>query len=111
MVCYLTLKGVYNTTDIFERPPTLFDLMSKVAAKIANKWEKIGILLGIPYSDIETISRSKDDVVICLAEVFDTWRRSGYPPYTWATIINVLGAELMGEVQLAKEVEQWVIQN
>ena len=30
------------------------------------------------------------------------WKKRGSPPYTWTTIIGVLKAEIVGEVQLAK---------
>ena len=87
------------------------DLMNRVATKVTDNWEKIGILLDVPYSDIKTISRNTDDIVLRLAEVFDVWKKNGSPPYTWTTIIDALRAPLVGQVQLAKEVEEWVIES
>ena len=59
------------------------------------------------------ISRNTDDIVgvLRLAEVFDVWKKNGSPPYTWTTIIDALRAPLVGQVQLAKEVEEWVIES
>ena len=51
----------------------------------------------------------KQDPVRCLADIFDVWQRNGSPPYTWATIIDALRAPIVGEVRLARELEEWVI--
>ena len=45
----------------------------------------------------------------CLNQVFATWEKSGSSPYTWANIINILRAEVVGEIQLASQVEEWVM--
>ena len=68
----------------------------------------IGILLHVPVSELERISKEKDSILMGLAEVFNLWQKRGFPSYTWATIIDVLNTGLVGEVQLAKEVEEWV---
>ena len=104
---------IHNCTDssskLFNTPPAMSVLMNRVAPNAASNWEKIGISLEIPYSDIKTISRNKTaDAVLCLAEVFDMWKKRGSPPYTWTTIISVLNAKIVGEVQLAKELEEWI---
>ena len=36
------------------------------------------------------------------------WQRRGDPPFTWATIIEVLKTPTVGENQLAKELEEWL---
>ena len=41
--------------------------------------------------------------------MFDLWERRGSPPFTWATNIDALRADIVGEVQLAYELEQWVM--
>ena len=77
----------------------LSDLLNKVAAKTRDKWEKIALQLQIDHGHIKSISKTNDPI-LCCAEVFDVWRRSGSPPYTWATIIDALRAPIVGEQQL-----------
>ena len=87
--------------------PKRQDLLNKVAAKTRDKWEEIGLQLNIDLSHIRSISRSHG-AIRCYAEVFDVWEKSGSPPYTWATIIDALRAPIVGEYQLAHELQEWL---
>ena len=78
-----------------------------MAARATDKWEWIGLQLDIEYHQLKTISKSQD-YRSCYAEVFSMWQKSGDPPFTWATIIEVLKAPIVGEDQLAKELEEWL---
>ena len=65
--------------------------------------------LNISHDRIKSISNSHPhDAILCYAEVFDVWRKSGSPPYTWATIIDALKAPIVGEYQLANELQEWL---
>ena len=83
------------------------DLLNKVATRVRHKWEEIGLQLQIDRSYLRSIKQTNP--VLCFADIFDVWQRSGSPPYTWATIIDALRAPIVGEVQLASELEEWVI--
>ena len=89
--------------------PKVSDLLNKVAAKASNKWKKLGQQLDIEHHQLKTILEENNDNLDCFAEVFELWKRKGSPPYTWATIIDALRADIVGEVQLAYELEQWVM--
>ena len=78
-----------------------------MAAKATDKWERIGFQLDIEYHQLKTIARDEDHI-IRYAKVFSEWQRRGDPPFTWATVIEVLKAPIVGEDQLAKEVEEWL---
>ena len=92
-----------------QRPPKVSVLLNRVAAKAPNKWKKLGQQLDIEYQKLMTFPRENDDSVDCFARVFDLWKRGGSPPYTWATIIDALRGDIVGEVQLAYELEQWIM--
>ena len=92
-----------------QNPPNIPDLLNKVAAKASNKWKKLGHQLFIEHHKLKTISRENDDSLDCFAEVFELWQKRRSPPYMWATIIDALRADIVGEVQLAYELEQWVM--
>ena len=66
----------------------------------------MGLLLNIPMDQLNAITAT--DPIDCYAEVFNWWQRNGSPPYTWATIIDALRAPIVGEVQLAHELEEWI---
>ena len=90
-----------------DRPPEITELLNKVAAKARDKWEKIGLQLKIAYDHLKSISENQDHI-ICYAEVFSLWQKRGDPPFTWATIIEALKAPIVGEQQVAKELEEWL---
>ena len=90
-----------------DRPPKINELLNKVAAKATDKWERIGLQLDIEYHQLNTISSDQDHIT-CYAKVFSMWQKRGDPPFTWATIIEVLKAPIVGENQLAKELEEWL---
>ena len=91
----------------FDKQPELPDLLNTVAAKAkANNWEQIAIQLKL--SDVDSIREARSDTMSRYTEVFKVWRRRGSPPYTWATMINVLRTPAVNEVRLASEVMEWV---
>ena len=90
----------------FNKPPKHPDLLNMVAAHARDKWRKMGIQLNIPTDQLNSMTAT--DPISCYADVFNWWQRNGSPPYTWATIIDALRAPIVGEVQLAHELEEWL---
>ena len=88
------------------RPPEYLDLLIKVAACARDKWKMMGVQLNIPTDQLNSMTAI--DPISCYADVFNWWQRNGSPPYTWATIIDALRAPIVGEVQLAHELEEWI---
>lgn len=83
-----------------------------VADKVGLKWRMLGIQLHIDQEKLESIeSRNRDDLECC-AKVFQIWKKAANPqaPYTWATIINALKAPIVKEIELANELEKWLVQ-
>ena len=92
-----------------QRPPKITDLLNRVANKAPIKWKNLGRQLYIEHQKLKTIQRENDVSLDCFAEVFDLWERKRSPPYTWATIIDALRADIVEEEQLADKLEQWVM--
>ena len=88
------------------RPPNYLDLLNKVATRARDKWVMIGLELNIPMDQLNSMTAT--DPIRCYFDVFNWWRRNGSPPYTWATIIDALRSPIVGEVQLAHELKEWV---
>ena len=84
-------------------------LLNKVAAEVPNKWEILGLQLKIDYDQLQSISSKHQDNSLRFAAVFQLWKKRGSSSYTWATIIDALRSKFVGEVQLAYELEQWVM--
>ena len=82
--------------------------MNRVATPCKNKWDLVGAQLDIKSVDLNSIKSSCENNLQCFMDLFDLWRRNGNPPYTWATIINVLKAPSVGEEQVAKDVTEWL---
>ena len=112
LICYTPIVASSNAASQqlkpLNRPPEYLDLLNKVATRVRHKWEEIGLQLSIDRSYLKSIWSIKQDPVRCLADIFDVWQRNGSPPYTWATIIDALRAPVVGEVQLAHELEDQV---
>ena len=94
-----------------EKLPKQSDLLNQVAANASNEWENLGLQLDIKYHQLETLADKHRNNVSRFAEMFELWRKRGSPPYTWATIIDALRAKIVGNISLANDLEQWVINN
>ena len=92
-----------------QESPSFSVLLNKVAAEVPNKWEILGLQLKIDYDQLESISSKHQDNSLRFAAVFQLWKKRGSSSYTWATIIDALRSKFVGEVQLAYELEQWVM--
>ena len=79
--------------------PELSKLFKKLF-KVADKWENIGILLGIDSDKLNAVrkvenSSSQD----CLREMLKLYLKQVKPPPTWSAVADVL--ETVGEEELA----------
>ena len=105
----------------FNRPPQLDQLFSQVACRpgVRYKWREIGLQLNIPnvdehyvhprYQYFVTLHHQRNRRIGDIMEIFCEWKERGHPPYTWATIIDVLKSPKVDEVELAQELEQWLV--
>ena len=91
--------------------PSLPHLMEKVAAKIPDKYETVGLQLGCTHAELQEIRPQHPSFEThqrAFSEMFSVWRRRGLRPYTWRTIIGVLRSARIGEVQLSKDLMSWI---
>ena len=89
--------------------PELKDLMSQVAAKTKNSWLQVGIQLDIDMATLSSYEAQSRDPMRCYAQLFDSWKSSNKPAYTWATIIRVLKSDAVNEVAVADSVREWLM--
>ena len=85
--------------------PELKDLTGALD-KVADKWKRLGVHLGIPVTTLDTIAadhphKSQD----CLLEMLKEWlKQQVNPPSTWGNIIDAV--ERLGDMQLGRELIQ-----
>ena len=73
-------------------------------SKAADKWEDIGIMLGIKPSELDAIKSAENRIPqSCLREMFKLYIQKDSPPPSWAAIVEAL--EFVGEVTLAAQIK------
>lgn len=78
-----------------------------VASAIRTRWFDFGIMLNIPYSDLEGIERSfSENPLRCFLSVFHQWKCDPKKSFTWATVIDILSSNTMNEEKLAEKIRK-----
>ena len=84
-------------------------MLTQVASKAKDKWERVGLALGIKQDQLNTISEKRKDVILCYSEVFAVWEKTVDPTdFTWATIVKALESPIVEENKLARDIVQWL---
>ena len=67
-----------------------------------NQWENIGVCLELTAVDLDRIKIDCRDEEIRFRGVLNIWKKHGYPPFTWNSIVDVLKSPLVEEHVLAE---------
>ena len=80
--------------------PELKDLVKELYSKAADKWEDIGILLGIKDGQLKKIKTdNSSNSSSCLREMLRIWLSRVDPPPSWSAIAEAVG--FLGDENLA----------
>lgn len=71
----------------------------------AASWKSIGAVLGLSTEELSTIGAGSSDPEECLRRLLQEWY-DRTPNSSWDQVITALGAPLLGEMELAMELEQ-----
>ena len=104
--CYIHRILLNFSDDPLSREPTMRELLHNVACRAMDKWYMVGLELEIEQHQLDTINHTQP--VRCYTEVFRLWQNKAEPPFTWATIINVLKSLIVGENKLANDIKEWL---
>ena len=97
------------TDNPLTKPPKTCDLLTQLASKARDKWERIGLALGIKQNQLNAISEKRKDIILCYSEVFTAWENMVDPAdFTWATIVEALESPIVEENKLARDIVQWL---
>ena len=94
----------YKTID---HPPTQTELITVLVPRLSIKWQAIGMGLGLsPQQEVQ--DSRPDDRDGCLKDVLMMWEDNATDdkPYTWATMLDVLRSEKVGEEGFAGYLQQ-----
>ena len=108
MLCCTVCALLYLSGNPLDKVPTLPDLLNRVASRARDKWDMVGLQLGIQQQQLNTISTEHQDPIRRYAQVFTLWENKADPPYTWRIIVGVLRAPIVGREDLAIEIETWL---
>ena len=80
--------------------PELKDLIKELYTRASDKWEDIGILLGIEPGRLDAIKSAENHTAqSCLREMLKIWLKRVSPHPSWTAIAEVV--ELLGDQSLA----------
>ena len=106
--CKKNLFFVSDKSVVYSQAPSTADLMLYVAQKIPTMWYRVGILLDVETTTLDTFEKEvadHDQVRLCI-KVFQQWKKEVKVPFTWETIVGIL--ERLGEMKTATELKEWL---
>ena len=88
-----------------EDPPLQRDFYKMVIMKIPARWKEFGVFLDIEIDILTKVEREHmTDLEAQFLEVYRIWKSQTPSPFTWKTVIDVLGD--MKENRLVKEIKK-----
>lgn len=79
--------------------PELKDLAKELYSTVSDRWEDIGILLGIESGRLNAIKTAEKLPQSCLREMLKIWLNRVSPPPSWSAIADAI--DLLGDQNLA----------
>ena len=95
-------EGQSNTDGAVDSSirPELKDLAKELYSTVSDKWEDIGILLGIEPGRLNAIKTAENHTAqSCLREMLKIWLKRVFPPPSWTAIAEAV--EVLGDQSLA----------
>ena len=86
--------------------PELKDIFKELYTKAADKWENLGIFLGVNPGQLDAIKTSTNNQSSqnCLREMLKTWLKQIGPAPTWKAMVNAI--KDLDDLQLVSELEK-----
>ena len=99
-----------SSHEVLKQEPNLRLFVKFVANRLEDKWREVGILLGVPYNDLEKLKKEfKDDQSRCFWEIFEMWRRHCKVPFTWESLLKELDSPVVGETRIVTMIKKDII--
>ena len=80
------------------------DLLTELYTAVPQKWEEIGILLGIEPGKLDAVKMAEHhNPNKCLCEMLKLWMRTTSSPHSWLSVVEALDS--VGENALASSLK------
>ena len=102
-MCQSRLHLFYSLSEYSKEVEVIFfGTMVEELVPNTNQWVNIGVSRELTAVDLDRIRIDYHDEESRFIRVLDIWKKRGYPPFTWNTIIDVLKSPLVEEYVLAE---------
>ena len=99
---YCGLNSPHLMSQAIPIRPELKDLLKELYTKAADKWEDIGILLGIDTRELDALKAMETHTPqSCLRDMFKIYLKRIKPQPSWSAIAEAL--EFLGDEELATQ--------
>ena len=79
-------------------------------ANINDKWNEIGIALGVEENVLSGLRQSQNTNTVKLSEVINSWiTTKSKTTVTWETVISAIGGPVVNNKQKAMEIREYLI--
>ena len=96
-----------GNNDVLQSVPDPFKVL-ELLANISSNWEKIGSALRVDDNTLNSLSQKRDDNVVKLRHVIETWKKTKSSPYTWETLINAMEGSIVNDKTKADEIRAYL---
>ena len=103
---YLKLDSdSFEIMEILKSRPEIAELQNEVKT---NKWEELGIQLGLQYNDLVAIRKQFSDTIgDCRREMFALWIQTSTTP-SRDQLLQALKSKAVAEIDMAKQYEAYI---
>ena len=84
-------------------------VLLELLADIKHMWYEIGLALKVPDEEIEGLQQKSLSDINKLSKVLQYWIDQG-AEVTWYSIITAVRSKIVGQTQISKEIESYVLQ-
>ena len=76
-------------------------------ADVSNKWQEIGLALGVKQKDLDSLSSDLTNEVK-LAKVIENWMKTQSSPVTWETVISAIEGPIVDNKSKADDIRHYL---
>ena len=87
-------------------------LLCSFLANINDKWNEVGIALGVQENVLSGLRQRQDTDTVKLSEVINTWiTTESISPVTWETVISAIEGPVVNNKKIAMDIREYLIAN
>ena len=104
------LLFIFTVTDVLNKMRPDTSLLCSLLANINDKWNEVGIALGVQENVLSGLHQRQDSNTLKLFEVINSWiTTESTSPITWETVISAIEGPVVDKKQGAIEIRECLI--